>query len=518
LIACANLASLMLARSMARRAEMGIRLAIGAGRARLVRQLLTESLVLSLLGGCLGLVFAFWIGRLLFGFFPPAFARVALNIRPDFRVLLFTSFLSMLTGVFFGLVPALQATKTDPLAVMKGGSPATRRGFNLGNLLVISEVGLSLVLLMIAGLLVRTLQNLKNVHSGFSAENVVLFSLRPTQNGYTGTRLRQFYMELLRRSTALPGVRAAAMAEGGPLSGREGGSLVAVSNGRPDAEGGDVALNDVVSPRFFETLGIQVLAGRDFTVEDDLARPKVAIVDENFVHRFLGDLNPIGRKVLVPDEPEWNAEIIGVVNASKHRSLREPPLPMVYFSILQEAKPFHPSLYVQADGKTAPLIAAVRREVQAVDKDVAVFNVKPLQQQVNESILRERLVAALSGSFGLLAALLVAVGLYGIITYSVVRRTREIGIRMAVGADRGDVIRLVMKETLTLATLGIVPGVLAAFAVTRLIANQLYAVTPTDTVTMAGAIMFLVAVAAIAGYLPARQAARVDPTVALRYE
>ena len=302
------------------------------------------------------------------------------------------------------------------------------------------------------------------------------------------------------------------------MSGREGGSLVAVSNGRPDAEGGDVALNDVVSPRFFETLGIQVLAGRDFAVADDLTRPKVAIVDENFVHRFLGELNPIGRKVLVPDEPEWNAEIIGVVNASKHRSLREPPLPMVYFSFLQEARPLHPSLYAQGSGNTTPLITAVRREVQAVDKDVAVYNVKTLQQQVNESILRERLVATLSGSFGLLAALLVAVGLYGIIAYSVVRRTREIGIRMAVGADRGDVILLVMKETLQLATLGIVPGVLAAFAATRLIASQLYGVTPMDTTTLAGATLFLTAVAVLAGYLPARRAAMVDPMVALRYE
>ena len=521
LIACANIASLLLARSMARRAEIAVRLAIGAGRARLIRQLLTESMLLSVIGGGFGIAFAFSLSEFLFSFLPQTTTRIVLNVRPDVGALGFTLVISVLTGILFGLAPALQATRTDLLSAIKGGQTGAGGGLKLGKTLIVSEVALSLVLLIIAGLFVRTFQNLKRVRGGFEAENVLLFTMKHVHERYSPDRVRHFCSELIQRVEAVPGVRVAALSEsGGPLSQREGSVPIHIPNTRSEIGEGVTAIADRVSPKFFESLGIPFELGRDFTSADQEGASKVAIIDENVVHDLFGGSNPIGRHLSITKRGtfEGEFEIVGVVKSTKHQSLKEHPWPAVYFSILQGDKPWMPTLLVRAAGNPTPVIAAVRQQFQALDKDLPVFNIKMFRQQVNESMAGERLIATLSGFFGLLAALLVAIGLYGIIAYSVTRRTREIGIRMAVGADTKNVRWMVMKETLLLVALGLLPGLIASLVATRLIASQLFGVSPTDWLTLSAATVFLVAIAALAGYLPARRASRIDPLAALHYE
>jgi predicted permease len=519
LIACANIASLLIARSMARRPEIAVRLAIGAGRARLFRQLLTETVLLSVLGGALGIAFAYSLNEFLFGFLPQTHMKIVLDVQPDLRALAFTFAVSLLTGILFGLAPALQATKTDLVSAIKGGRTGAGGGLKLGNLLIVSEVALSLVLLIVAGLFVRTFQNLKAVRGGFEAENVLLFTMKPVHERYSADRLRQLCRELIERVESLPGAHAAALSESGPFSRREGSRTMFISKTSSEAGEGRTVITDVVSPRFFESLGIPFLTGRDFTFSDTNGTRKVAIIDENAARDFFGQSNPVGRQISIKNDPNWNnAEIVGVVKSTKHETLKEPPQRAVYFSILQIDKPWMPTLFVRAAGNPSSLIAAVRQQFQALDQDLPVFNIKTFRQQVNESMAGERLIATLSGFFGLLAALLVAIGLYGMIAYSVTRRTREIGIRMAVGADTKNVRWMVMKETLLLVALGLLPGLLASLVATRLIASQLFGVSPTDWLTQSAATVFLVAVAALAGSFPARRASRIDPMTALRYE
>jgi predicted permease len=343
--------------------------------------------------------------------------------------------------------------------------------------------------------------------------------MKPVHERYSADRLRQLCRALIERVESLSGVHVVALSESGPFSGREGSRTIVIPNAPSETGEGRRVITDVVSPRFFESLGIPLLVGRDFAFADTNGTPKVAIIDETAARDFFRGSNPVGRHLFVKDDPYWNnAEIIGVVKSTKHESLKEPPQPAVYFSILQIDKPWMPTLFVRASGNPTPLIAAVRRQFQALDKDLPVFNIKRFRRQVSESMAGERLIATLSGFFGLVAALLVAIGVYGIIAYSVTRRTREIGIRMAVGADRDSVRWMVMKETLVLVALGLLPGLLASLVATRLIASQLFGVSPSDWLTLSAATVFLVAVAALAGYLPARRASRIDPMTALHYE
>ncbi len=520
LIACANLANLLLGRALARRQEIAVRLAIGAGRVRLMRQLLTESLLISCLGGALGVGLAYWGVDILFGFLPQNHIRTLLEVKPDVRALGFTFAVTILTGILFGLAPALQATRLELVSALKSSSAgARRRGVDWRQALVVAEVALSVLLLIGAALFVRTLQNLQAVNAGFKAENVLLFTMKHVHQRYTPDQLRNFCRELLERVEGLPGVRLASLAETGPFSGREDSPPVAVPGAEPQVERPTHPIVDRVSPRFFESLGIPLLAGRDFVVADQEGAPKTAIIDETVAHDFFSGINPIGRRIAIGQAPDLTEfEIIGLVKATKYKSIREEAQGAVYLSLLQGDRPWMPTLYVLTTNNTTALTAAVRQTFQALDKDLPVFNVKTFERQLNESLAQDRLVATLSGFFGVLAALLAAIGLYGVMAYAVARRTREIGIRLALGAQTRDVLWLIVRQGLALTLIGVALGLAAALALTRVLQNLLFGVSATDPATFAGIALLLTLVALIACWIPARRASKVDPLIALRHE
>jgi putative ABC transport system permease protein len=518
LIACANIANLLLARASARSKEIGVRLALGAGRIRLLRQLLTESLLLGLLGGALGLVFALWGTRLLLTFLPGGRVPLSLEIAPDARLLCFGFAISILTGILFGLVPALQATKSGVAPALKNERSTPAQGlrrFGFGKLLVIAQVALSLMLLMGAGLFIRTLRNVKAIDTGVRVENVLLASMDPALNGYAPPQVKTFYQQLLERIKALPGVSSVGLAQAPLLSGNY--SMVGMRvPGRPDPPRGRSILVNDITPNFLETAGIPIVAGRDFRRDDTPTSPAVAIVNEAAARYFFGNDNPVGKRAKIGRQ---DLEIVGVAKDSKYRSVREETPRIAFLDFDQQQRPNSDrTLYVRTARDPIQMAAAVRHEVQALDKDLPLFNVKTFAGQRDESLAEERLIATLSGFFSGLALLLACIGLYGVMAYGVVRRTREIGIRMSLGAQRRRVLWMMFRETLLLVFAGIVIGIPAVLGVARLIRNQLFGVTPADAGTLTVATLILLGVALLAGYIPALRAARVDPMVALRYE
>jgi len=519
LIACANIANLLLARASARGREIAVRLALGAGRIRLLRQLLTESTLLGLMGGLLGMMFAWWGTQLLLRFLPRNRIPLTLEVTPDLRLLFFGLAISIATGVLFGLAPALQATKPGLAPALKDErSPAAAGMLRLGlrKLLVVAQVALSLLLLVGAGLFIRSLENIKAVDSGMHVESVLLASLNPALNGYTPPQVRNFYQQLLARVEALPGVRSAALVEAPLLSGDYSMVGMRVPGHADPPKGRSILINDV-SPKFLETAGIQLLAGRDFGKQDTPTSGSVAIINEAAVRYFFGDENPIGKRVRLGRQE--GMEIIGVAKDSKYRSLREETPRTAYLDFdQQERASGERTLYVRTARDPIQLAAAVRREVQALDKDLPLYNVKTSAEQRDESLVEERLVATLCGFFSSLALLLACIGLYGVMAYGVARRTREIGIRMSLGAQRPAVLWMVFRETVLLVIAGVAVGIPAVLGVARLIRNQLFGVTPTDAGTITIATLVLLGIALLAGYIPALRAARVDPMVALRYE
>jgi predicted permease len=520
LIACANIASLLLGRATARRQEIAIRLAIGAGRARLVRQLLTESLLLAFLGGALGVLLAYRGADALLRFVPQTHLHTALDVRPDLRVLAFALGAAVLTGILAGLVPALQGTRVELTAALKGGGASgQRRLVRWRRGLVVGEVALSMVLTVGAVLFARTLHNLQSVDYGFDPDGLVLFTFKHVHERYSVDQVHMFCHDLLARVGALPGVRAAGLSdEGGPFNPR-GSNPRTVS--LPASPGGASvrAQLDRVSPGFFESLGLPLLAGRDFTPADRAAAPKVAVVNEPAARALFPGANPLGRRIVVGEgERAEEVEVVGVVPGVRHKSLRVAHEPSVYLPLFQAGKPHMPTLFVRADGGAAALVPAVRQEFQALDGELPVFNVKTMTRQVGETLARERLLATLSGLFAALAALLAAIGLHAVIAQAVVRRTREIGIRMALGARPGGVAWLVLREALGLVGVGVVLGLAAAWALARLLSTLLFGLTPADPASLLLAVALMLAVGALAGYAPARRAALLDPTRALRYE
>jgi predicted permease len=518
LIACANIANLLLARASARSKEIAVRLAIGAGRIRLLRQLLTESLLLGLLGGGLGLVFAMWGTHLLLTFLPGDRIPLSLEIGVDARLLFFGFVISVLTGVLFGIVPALQATKPGLTAALKDERSTPTQGlfcFGFGKLLVVAQVALSLMLLVGAGLFIRTLQNVKAIDAGIRVENVLLASMDPALNGYTPAQVKNFYQQLLDRIKSLPGVSSAGFAEAPLLSGNY--SMVGLTvPGHPDPPHGRSILVNDITPGFLETAGIPIVAGRDFRREDIPASPGAAIINEAAARYFFGDENPVGKHTRLGRQ---EVEIIGVAKDAKYRSLREETPRTAYLDFDQQQQPGGDrTLYVRTARDPIQMAAAVRHEVQALDKDLPLFNVKTNARQRDESLAEERLIATLSGFFGSLALLLACIGLYGVMSYGVVRRTREIGIRMSLGARRPLMLWMVFRETLLLVFAGVAVGIPSVLGVARLIRNQLFGVTPADAGTLTVATLILLGIALLAGYIPALRAARVDPMVALRYE
>jgi putative ABC transport system permease protein len=522
LIACANVANLLLARATARRKEFAVRLALGASRLRLVRQMLTESLLLVSLGGLLGLLFARWGSAFLVSFFATGRGRLFVNLPLDYRVLLFTAGVAFITGLVFGLAPALQATRIDPNPALKDSAgTSTRSRLRLGKSLVVAQVALSLLLLVGAGLFVRTLHNLKSTDAGFQAEGVLTMKVNPPGTIYQGERLAILWKDALARVERLPGVRSASLCALSPLDGDGRGVLIGVSGFTPrtDNEKG-IRLNQV-SPDYFQTFGIALRQGRGFTNADNESAPRVALFNEAAARFYFGDRSPIGEQITFPGRPIATVpyQIVGVVRDSHYENLREPDTRLVYLPLAQKLDRLgRLTLAVRAEGRPADLTNAISKEMRAIDSDILLTNIATLNEQVDQSLLQERLVATLSLFFGLLALLLACIGLYGVMSYDVARRTHEIGIRMALGASAQRVVRLVLRETLLWVALGVGIGLGAALATTRWVESLLYGLKPNDPLTIGLAALVLLAVAAVAGYLPARRAARVDPLVAVRHE
>jgi predicted permease len=530
LIACANVANLLLARATVRQKEIAVRLAIGAGRRRLVRQLLTESVLLAALGGVVGLALAYWATSLLVAFMSSGREPVALSVHPDLRVLGFNAAVSLFTGVLFGLAPAFRGTRLDLTPALKesagGGSLGAHRGARsrLGKALVIAQVAASLLLLVGAGLFVRTLQNLETLNVGFNRYNILLFGIDPTQNGYKGERLASFYQELQRRLEALPGVRSVSASNhtliGGGVS-IGGISIQGYAGKQPETGRGasaGVHFNSV-GPGFFETMGIPLVLGRTIGSEDTPAAPKVAVINESLARSYFADSNPIGRRIGGDEKTSGDIEIVGVVGDARYADLRRGVPPTIYFPYLQGTEQLGPMHFeVRTAGDPTDIVTSVRRVVQSLGQNLPLFEVKTQVEQIDQTLFQERLFAKLSSFFGLLALVLACVGLYGIMSYAVAGRTYEIGIRMALGAERDNILGMVMRETLIMVALGVAIGIPAALAATRLISSMLYDLKPNDPLTITVSASVMIAVAAFAGYLPARRASRVDPMVALRYE
>ncbi len=533
LIACANVANLLVARASARRKEIAVRLAMGASRSRLIRQLLTESLLLSLAGGVVGLLLALWTIDLLKTTPPPdGMFSFTLDYRLDWRVLSFTFGLSLATGIIFGLAPALQASRPDLVPALKDEASAAARGsrrLTLRNSLVVAQVALSLVLLIGAGLFLRSLNNAQAIDPGFDADKILNAQLNINLLRYTKTQGQQFYHQVIERVEALAGVESATLARVVPMSGtsrnssfliqgRDGPDTVGRSEGTgADAESQYTTRSNVIGSKYFETMGIPLLRGRDFTAQDSEGAPLAVIANEEFVRRYLDNQEPLGQHVSFRGAQGPWTEIIGVVRDSKYRTLGESPRPVLYLPLSQNRETGM-TLHVRTLGNPASVAESVRREVQELDRNLAVTGLQPLTAVLSGSLFAARMGAVLLAIFGSLALLLAGIGLYGVMSYSVSRRTREIGIRMALGAQTGNVLRLVLREGLTLVGGGIAAGLMVAAAVTRLLASFLYGVSPLDATTFAAIPLVLALVALLASYLPARRAAKVDPMIALRYE
>jgi predicted permease len=528
LIACANVANLLLARAASRHREMAVRLALGAGRGRVMRQLLTESVLLTTLGGVLGLLFAWWGTSALAAFVRSGpvtstllSTKTDLDLQMDGRVFAFTAVLCLGAAILFGLAPALRSSKLPLASALTGrGAGSDRRGrrFGLGQALVIAQVALSLVLLIGAGLFVRSLLNLKAQDLGFDQEHVLLVWTAPVQAGRHGPALADLCQTVQERLSSLPGVRSASVSMGGVLDGSEGGvtSEQITIKGQTPRPG--LSLRSIsVAPRFFEAVGMQLLQGRDFTERDSETAPPVAIINETMARFFFGDQNPIGKRFSGLAGAE--TEIVGVVKDARTGTPRD--IRGVFYSPYRQTLRLLRltwSVAVRTAGDPTVLAASVRQELRNIDPSLPVLRINTIKQQLDDVLFQDRLIASLSGLFGLLAVLLACLGLYGIVSYTVARRTNEIGIRLALGATRAGVLRMIFKESLALALAGIAIGAPLTIVATRLISARLFAVSAADplTITMAGLLMSVVA--ALAAFLPAHRTSRVDPMVALRCE
>jgi len=523
LIACANVANLLLARSATRRREFAVRLALGASRFRLMRQMLTESLLLVTIGGAIGLLLARWSSDVLIHFMSFRRRQLSLDVQLDTRLLLFTLGLSLLTGIIFSLIAVFRSTRVDPGEALKEGAAtasANRSRLGFGKLLVVAQVSLSLVLLVGAGLFLRTLSNLKNFDAGFRTDGVLCMRIDASSRNYGRPQLNSFWDEALERVKSVPGLSSASLSTLSPLDGRDRGVIIEVPGfaGDPDHDL-NVSVNQI-TPDFFAALGITLLQGRAFKDSDTSTAPRVALLNETAARFYFGDSNPVNTKIRFrrpATDPPY--EIVGVVRDSRQSNLREAPPRLVYMPVQQSLdKLSRLTLSARTSGDPAALVNPIRDAIRAMGADLLVSDVVTLDQQVNQTLSIERLVSALSAVFGVLASLLACIGLYGVMSYDVARRTREIGIRVALGAQGSDVVRLVMRETLLMILFGLAIGLGVAVAASHLIASLLFGLSPNDPLTIGLAASILAAVALLAGYLPASRAARVEPMVALRHE
>ena len=524
LIACANVANLMLARAAARRKEIGIRLALGANRARLIRQLLTESLLLSVAGGALGLLLAFWISDLMQGFVPVLEYNIISNFFAlDSRALVFTLIISLATGLVFGLAPAWQSSNPDVVPVLKGDPEAALRGkrsaFGLRNILVVAQVALSLVVLVCGGLFIKSFRKAQTMDPGFDNPNGLIVSLSPQLIGYDEEQTRNFYRQLTERVSHVPGIEAASLTRTLPLGDSSNSNGPILKEGETLAPGsaGRIIMTTTITPGFFKTMQIPILDGRDFDDRDTQKTQRVVIVNQRMAQMLWPGESAIGKRIFIGTESRDAWEVVGVARTGKYRTLAEDPKPFFYYAMGQR-RPGSMALVMRASVDPRSLVSAVRSEVQALDRRVPIFGVKTMDDHKTYALWAPNMAASFSLAFGVVAILLSAVGLYSVMAYVVSQRTREVGIRMALGANRADVMKLITRQGMRLAAVGVGIGLLLALALAQVLSSLLIGVSGYDVTTFILVPVLLSAVALLACYLPARRATKVDPLVALRYE
>lgn len=516
LIGCANIANLLLSRAAARTSEIGTRLAVGAGRARIARQLLVESGILSVLGSLTGVLFAFWAQRVLAAFMFAGAIPTGVEFALDRRLLVFTLTVTVATTLLFGLAPAVSAARVDLLRVLKRDPGFSDRGA-LAKAMLVAQVSACVVLLLAGLLLVRTLGNLRTIDRGFDADNLILITVGRGDSGSGQDRVPAFYRNLIARAETQPGVMSASLAARavfGPSTWRKSIWV----QGRP-ADENQMASFNVVAPGFFATTGMELLLGRDFTIHDRPETSRVVVVNETFARRYCVHRGPIGCRF--GDRGAASSgmyEVIGVVRDAKYRTLRERPQPVIYEALMQEDRVSSVTLHARVRGNAALVGSRLRAELRDVAPTSPIHAVRTAAQQIDESLRQERMMAVLSGFFGLVALLLTSVGLFGTVAHGVERRTREIGVRIALGAGRRNILRTVVGETAALVAAGAAGGVLVALVSGRLLGSLLFGLSPADPASLAGVLACLLAIAAIAAYLPARRATRLDPMAVLRHE
>jgi putative ABC transport system permease protein len=521
LIACANLANLMLARAGERERQITIRLALGATRARMIRELLSESLLLSIAGAICGLFLAFALSRMLVAFISTPDNQIFLDLGMDWRVMVFTTGLAVLTTVFFGLVPAVRATRAEPTTLLQSGSRGTSGGrerFSLRRILVVSQVALSIVLLVGALLFARSLRNLTTLNAGFQQNGILITNVDFRRLQMPEERLAEYKREIAKRIQAIPGVESAAQAMLVPFGGSTWNDNVI--NEGIDSDAG-VAWTNYLGAGYFQTVGTPLLAGRDFDARDTGTSLKVAIVNQAFVRKILKGAEPLGKRFRIheaPGKPRPLYEIVGVVGDNKFQDMHEEFLPFAYYPTTQQEKPSpDDQILIRSSLPLTSLMASVKQTMGEMNPGIDL-EFKVFKRQIHNSLLQDELMATLSGFFGFLAALLAAIGLYGVISYMVVQRTREIGIRMAIGADRVAVVSMILREAGMLTVAGLVIGTGLALGAAQTAKSLLYGLKPRDPLTLVIAIVTLGAVAALASFLPAYRASKLHPLVALRYE
>jgi len=524
LIACANVANLMLARAAARRKEIGIRLALGANRARLIRQLLTESMLLSVLGGGLGLLLAFWVTDLMQGFVPVLEYNIVNNFFAiDSRALIFTLVISLGTGLIFGLAPAWHSSNPDVVPVLKGDPEAASRGkrraFTLRNVLVVAQVSLSLVVLVCGGLFIKSFRKAQTMDPGFDNRNGLLLSLSPTLIGYEEEQARGFYRQVIERVSHVPGVEAAAFTRTLPLGDSSNSSGPILREGEILARGtaGRNIMNNVVGAGYFKTMQIPFVEGRDFDDRDQPKTQRVIIINQQMAQILWPGESAVGKRIFIGADSKDPLEVVGVVRTGKYRNLAEDPKPFYYYAMGQR-RPTTMALIIRSSADPRSLVGAIRGQIQALDRRVPIFAIKTMDEHMTYALWAPSMAASFSLAFGVLAILLSAVGLYSVMAYVVSQRTREVGIRMALGADRRDVMKMITRQGMRLAAIGVGIGLVLSLALAQVLSSLLIGVSGYDVPTFILVPVLLVAVALVACYLPARRATKVDPLVALRYE
>ncbi len=524
LIACANVANLMLARASARRKEIGVRLALGASRARLIRQLLTESLMLSILGGVLGLLLAFWVTHLMQAFAPSLPYNFVDDIfAVDYRTLIFTMVISLMTGLIFGLAPAWQSSNTSVFPVLKEDSAPALRGIGrritLRNSLVVAQMALSLLVLICGGLFIKSFRNAQSMDPGFVTSGVMLASINPQFVGYTDEQTKNFFKQIVERAATLPGVKSASLTRLMPLGDSSNSHGPILKEGETLARGSEGlnVRNSTVSPGYFKTLEIPIIDGRDFDERDEQGKQRVVIVNQKMAEVIWPGESAIGKRLFIGTDSREPIEVIGVVKTGKYQSIAEEPRPFYYYPMAQR-RPGRMTLLLRTDQDPRSLVGGLRREVESLDRRMPLFDVKTMTQHMSYAFWGPKMAATLSLAFGLVALVLSAVGLYSVMAYVVSQRTREVGIRIALGAQRGDVLKLIASQGMRLALVGLAIGLALSLVLSRVLSTMLIGISAYDVTPFVVVPLLLAIVALIACLVPARRATKVDPLVALRYE